>query len=68
MGFGGDGVGDHNKFQLLRWRHDTADVTDAYNGYRSKAALVFMTGSTALTNDRTVGRCKCYNRLYSFRW
>ena len=50
MGFGGDGVGDHNKFRL-RWRHDTADVTDAYNGYSSNGTV---TGSTALTSDRTV--------------
>lgn len=50
MAFGGDGVADHNKFRL-RWRHDVADVTDAYNGYSSNGVV---TGSTALTEDRTV--------------
>ena len=50
MSFGGDGVADHNKFRL-RWRHDVTDVTDAYNGYSSNGTV---TGSTALTSDRTV--------------
>ena len=56
MAFGGDGVADHNKFRL-RWRHDVADATDAYNGYSSNGIV---TGSTALTEDRTVAGVNAY--------